>query len=759
MLSRLIRMLLVVVMFVISCYGHACAVTTGTTDGTYDFGNLGADDSMGAGSGYASLGDKFRVANGIFIQYKSYNSGPMTAIYPNSTATGSYTAVIKTEGGSTCKTFTFKDLGISAYSDSGKPVTFNSFDIVFKNIAGVQIGSTISLGGSPAVATDSITQLSELYAQPLWSVGGVATLEIRYTVSEGGVAAGAWDLNLENITIANVSAPVAAPAITGISIAAGPVAGATTVVISGTDFAGTTSVKFGASEAASFTLDSPTRITAVSPASEAGTVDITVTTPLGTSAVTTVDKFMFYPNQTIVTGILPSSGYTTGGTSVSIFGYNLTGATSVMFGSVAASSFFVNTENEIIAVSPINSIGMMDITVTTGLGTSATSTTDQFTYIYAFPVLGTADDTYSFGGLGADDSMGAGTGYASLGDKFKVGNALFREWNSFNIGQMTAIFLNSSVTTPQTAVLMAEGGLTCRTFTFKDLGISASSETGAVVTISSFDIALKDITGAQIGSTISLGSSGAVSTTSVTNISTLYGQGPWSVDGVATMEITYTVHEGGNAAAALNLNLENITIANVSAASLPTVNGISPSSGSSTGGTAVTITGADMLGASAVKFGSVSATGYTVDSATRITAVSPAGVAGMVADITVSTLVGTSVVSSADQFTFTQDQAKNITTGTSYASLATALLSASILLREEIHAYDSQIDGFFIMDRGITLSGGYDGTLLILGSNPTTLKGSLTVTNGASTAEAVRVKGELVVKGGSLRVKDVKVMP
>lgn len=55
------------------------------------------------------------------------------------------------------------------------------------------------------------------------------------------------------------------------------------VTITGYGFNGTTSVKFGATEATSFDVDSSTSITAVMPAGTAGDADIVVTAPGGTS--------------------------------------------------------------------------------------------------------------------------------------------------------------------------------------------------------------------------------------------------------------------------------------------------------------------------------------------------------------------------------------------------------------------------------------------------------------------------------------------
>ncbi|ADQ81040.1 cell surface receptor IPT/TIG domain protein [Paludibacter propionicigenes WB4] len=86
-------------------------------------------------------------------------------------------------------------------------------------------------------------------------------------------------------------------------------------------------------------------------------------------------------------------------------------------------------------------------------------------------------------------------------------------------------------------------------------------------------------------------------------------------------------------------------------AASPTVTAISPSSGSTVGGTTVTITGTNLIGVTAVKFGSTNATSFSVNSTTQITAVSPSGTAGAV-DITVTTQSGTSTISINDKFTY-----------------------------------------------------------------------------------------------------------
>jgi predicted outer membrane repeat protein len=87
-------------------------------------------------------------------------------------------------------------------------------------------------------------------------------------------------------------------------------------------------------------------------------------------------------------------------------------------------------------------------------------------------------------------------------------------------------------------------------------------------------------------------------------------------------------------------------------AAMPGIAGLSPTSGPTAGGTTVTITGANLTGASAVSFGTTAATSFTVVSATEITATSPPGSAGAV-HVTVATTGGTSASGSADEFTYT----------------------------------------------------------------------------------------------------------
>ncbi|MGD7246808.1 putative Ig domain-containing protein [Ralstonia pseudosolanacearum] len=109
--------------------------------------------------------------------------------------------------------------------------------------------------------------------------------------------------------------------------------------------------------------------------------------------------------------------------------------------------------------------------------------------------------------------------------------------------------------------------------------------------------------------------------------------------------------------------LPNGTVSITVTSTAPTVTGISPSSGGTGGGTSVAVTGTGFTGATAVKFGSTNAGSFTVNSATSITATSPAGSAGTV-DLTVTTSGGTSATSSADQFTYVAPPTANASSAT-----------------------------------------------------------------------------------------------
>jgi len=103
------------------------------------------------------------------------------------------------------------------------------------------------------------------------------------------------------------------PQLTGLSSNFGNTTGGTNVVISGTNFLGATAVNFGSNPASSFKVVSFSEIIATSPPG-LGTVNVTVTTLLGTTSIVSADQFS-YVNYTPINPVRicdtrPASGLT-----------------------------------------------------------------------------------------------------------------------------------------------------------------------------------------------------------------------------------------------------------------------------------------------------------------------------------------------------------------------------------------------------------------------------------------------------------------
>jgi hypothetical protein len=173
----------------------------------------------------------------------------------------------------------------------------------------------------------------------------------------------------------------AAPTITDVTPGKGPVGGGTTVTITGTNLSGATSVKFGSSNAASFVVNSATQITAVSPAEAAGAVHVTATTPSGTSATSSKDRFKFVPT---VTGLSPTSGTKAGGTSVTVTGTGFVvgkTATIFKFGSVQSTSVNCTSTTKCTAIAPAHEVGTVDVKATVNKVSSVKNApADRFTF-------------------------------------------------------------------------------------------------------------------------------------------------------------------------------------------------------------------------------------------------------------------------------------------------------------------------------------------------------------------------------------------
>ena len=364
--------------------GHGVYFFVGSTSGEQQIGSIswleGQDLVVFAvGSG----------ARAISIGHTSANTGSYA-----STAASEATAGVGLDGYTVVRAFSVqtKKAAHRAVRPPERPVTGPRVTLSFTTtaanqrvviLAGGQGTGTLTLSGIEAATLQNATYgpahspviaSAAAYSTQLPVGKYKAKLQSTSYAPNSGTGLGA---------VAYVLAPAPAPAVTSVSPNAGPEAGGTTVSITGSNLDGATSVKFGATDAQSFKVNSPTSIEAVSP-SGTGTTEVTVTTERGTSTASPADQFSFVPPPA-VTSVSPNTGPEPGGTLVTITGTNLAGTTTVKFGSTNALSFKVNSSTSIEAVSP-SGTGTTDVTAANAYGTSATSSSDQFSYLPPHPV-------------------------------------------------------------------------------------------------------------------------------------------------------------------------------------------------------------------------------------------------------------------------------------------------------------------------------------------------------------------------------------
>lgn len=180
-----------------------------------------------------------------------------------------------------------------------------------------------------------------------------------------------------------IGTPPPPPTVSTIVPSSGPTAGGTAVTINGTNLGSTTAVTFGGTAATSFTVGSATQVTATTPVHAAGAVDVVVTTSGGSA--TSTGGFTFVAPAPTIASVAPSSGSTLGGTTVTITGANLSGATAATFGGTPVTSLTVISAAQVRATTPAHAAGAVDVAVTTPGGTA--TKTAGFTFVVPKPTI------------------------------------------------------------------------------------------------------------------------------------------------------------------------------------------------------------------------------------------------------------------------------------------------------------------------------------------------------------------------------------
>jgi alpha-tubulin suppressor-like RCC1 family protein len=302
------------------------------------------------------------------------------------------------------------------FSTSDRPVAVSGLSgVTAVSAGGVAHGgefehslALLSNGTLMAWGADAMGQLGVLGRNGLAGAQSAVPIPVAGVSGVAGISAG-------GAFSASYGPPL--PGVFSVSPSKGPETGGTSVTITGLNFIGATAVKFGSVGATSFVVNSATSITAVAPAETASQVHVTVTNSEGTSFATPVDLFSY--GVPTVTRVKPNIGPVGGGVSVTITGTNFTTATAVHFGLVPATSFTVKSATSIVAVSPAEPVGPVDVTVIDPGGTSPIATADRFKVAPA--VTGVSPNGGPTSGGTHVTITGTGFGLGTTATKFKFG--------------------------------------------------------------------------------------------------------------------------------------------------------------------------------------------------------------------------------------------------------------------------------------------------------------------------------------------------
>ncbi len=580
------------------------------------------------------------------------NSTTITATTPAGSA-GAVTVTVTVGGlsGSLASGFTYvvTPTVSSVSPNNGPPAGGTAVTITGTNFGA---GATVTFGSTAATNVVVVNSTTITAKSPAGSAGAVTV-----TVTVNGLSG----------SLTNGFTYIVAPTVSSVSPNNGPAAGGTAVTITGTNFGAGATVTFGSTAATNVVVVNSTTITATTPGGSAGAVAVTVTN-LGSLSGSLTNGFTYGVVVPIVSGVSPTNGPVVGGTAVTITGTNFASGATVTFGGTAAINVVVVSSTSITATTPAHAAGAVTVTVTVS-GQSG-SLTNGFTYnasvamsfsqvASATPQSATATVPVSYPAaqtagdlnvvvVGWSDNTStvqsvrdsAGNNYSlAIGPTSGTGlqQSIYYAANIAGGSNTVTVTFSQAAAYPDVRILEYRG-VTALDVTAGASGNSAAANSGAATTTSANEL----IFGAN---TVATGNAAAGSgfTSRIITVP----------DGDLAEDKIVTTAGSNSATATLTASgpwvMQMVTFSAVSGP-VPTVSNVSPSSGSTAGGTAVTITGTNFVAGATVTFGGSAATNVVVVSSTSITATTPSGSAGAVT-VTVTNLGGQSG-SLASAFTY-----------------------------------------------------------------------------------------------------------
>jgi large repetitive protein len=553
-------------------------------------------------------------------------------------------------------------------------------------------------GKSVGLAANNGSSSQITVTQGTTDASGRATFTVLDATPETSIFTATVTSDTPNVTVTQTASVtfLAVPSVTGVSPASGPGPGGTTVTVNGANLTGATAVDFGDTPGMNLSVNPAGTSLSVTSPSGTGLLDVTVTTPVGTSAKTGTscaqpgtitapcDAFSYSTKpaasaskSTVAAApsAVPADGMTASTITVTLLdgNGNPVQGDSVTLAATPGAHAVISP-----ASGPSNSAGIVSFTIKDGTAEAATLTATDTSA--SPPLVITETATVDFLAPPIVKSISPASGPSGGGTVVTVTGSNLTGATAVNFGNAnpgTSIFVNGTgtsltVTSPAGADAVdltvttpggtsAVSGTTCAqpgtsaapcdafAFISAPAVTSVSPASGPAGGGTAVTVAGANLTGATAvnfggtqGTNVAVGATGT--SLSVT-----------SPAGRSVVDVTVVTPAGTSMASGSSCTQPGTPTAPCDAftyIAAPVVTEISPTSGPAGGGTAVIVNGSGLTGATAVSFGgtSVPASSFTSASDSSITVPSPAGTASV--DVTVTTPAGTSATSVADQFTF-----------------------------------------------------------------------------------------------------------
>jgi hypothetical protein len=502
--------------------------------------------------------------------------------------------------------------------------------------------SSVSPGSGPAAGGNTVTisgqNFRNLPSAPAVSFGSNAATNVIFNSGTtltatvpagtgGAVTVKVNDADGQSATLTSGYTYVPAPAITGVSPAAGSSSGGTVVTITGTNFTNGANlqVQFGVNNATAVTFVSATQVKATTPAaanqSDDSVVGVTVINGNGQQAF--LAQAYSYHLPPSITSVTPNTGSTAGGNTVTITGQNFRGAPSVpgvLFGANAATGVVFNSGTTLTATVPAGTSGAVTVKVNDADGQSATLASG-YTYVPGPTISSLSPATGSSSGGTVVTITGTNfTNGANLQVQFGVNNAASVTFVSATQVKATTPAASNQADDSVVGVTLINGNgqqaflAQAYSYHLPPSITSLTPNTGPTSGGNVIKLNGQNFRGLPTVPVVKFGSAAA------TNV--IFNNGTMLTvtvpAGSGTVSVTVSDADGQSASLPSSYTYSTA----------PTITSVSPPAGSSQGGTTITVTGTNFVNGPnlLVQVGVNNATSTTFVSSTQVTAVTPASV-------------------------------------------------------------------------------------------------------------------------------------